>query len=93
MFTFLPRRCVAKRRCFAPAALYRPFGEQAEGVRSLSQFQALQDGEQELASLRELGLTEPEIQLWQRRDVPESAEKVKPAGDGGACSHPSRWRV
>uniref|UniRef100_A0A3Q3WV22 RNA-binding protein 41 n=1 Tax=Mola mola TaxID=94237 RepID=A0A3Q3WV22_MOLML len=77
-------RCVAKRRCFAPAALYRPFGEQAEGVRSLSQFQALQDGEQELASLRELGLTEPEIQLWQRRDVPESAEK----GTHGVCATP-----
>ncbi|KAI4813908.1 hypothetical protein KUCAC02_003129, partial [Chaenocephalus aceratus] len=36
-------RCVAKRKCFAPASLYRPFGQQAAGVRSLSQFQALQD--------------------------------------------------
>uniref|UniRef100_A0A1A7XGN7 RNA-binding protein 41 n=1 Tax=Iconisemion striatum TaxID=60296 RepID=A0A1A7XGN7_9TELE len=26
-------RCVAKRQCFAPAALYRPFGEQAAGRR------------------------------------------------------------
>ncbi|XP_041808352.1 RNA-binding protein 41 [Chelmon rostratus] len=68
-------RCVAKRQCFAPAALYRPFGEQAAGVRSLSQFQALQDGEKELASLRELGLTDTEIQLWQSRDAPEAAEK------------------
>ncbi len=50
-------------------------------MRSLSQFQALQDGEKELASLRELGLTDAEIQLWQSRDAPEAAEKVKPAGD------------
>ncbi|XP_037605622.1 RNA-binding protein 41 [Sebastes umbrosus] len=68
-------RCVAKRQCFAPAALYRPFGEQAAGVRSLSQFQALQDGEQELASLRELGLTDTEILQWRSRDVSEAAEK------------------
>ncbi|XP_051255877.1 RNA-binding protein 41 [Dicentrarchus labrax] len=69
-------RCVAKRQCFAPSALYRPFGEQAAGVRSLSQFQALQDGEQELASLRELGLTDTEIQLWQSRDAPEKSHGV-----------------
>lgn len=68
---------MAKRQCFAPAALYRPFGEQAAGVRSLSQFQALQDGEKELASLRELGLTDTEIQLWQSRDAQEATEKVK----------------
>ncbi|XP_030601605.1 RNA-binding protein 41 isoform X2 [Archocentrus centrarchus] len=76
-------RCVAKRQCFAPAALYRPFGEQAAGVKSLSQFQALQDGEKELASLRELGLTDAEIQLWQRRDAPETAEKSH-----GVCAAP-----
>ncbi len=73
----LSYRCVAKKQCFAPAALYRPFGEQAAGVRSLSQFQALQDGEKELASLRELGLTDTEIQLWQSRDAPQAAEKVE----------------
>ncbi|KAM7374001.1 hypothetical protein PAMP_006680 [Pampus punctatissimus] len=76
-------RCVAKRHCFAPAALYRPFGQQAAGVRSLSQFQALQDGEQELASLRELGLTDSEIQLWQSRDAPEAAEQ-----SNGVCAAP-----
>lgn len=43
-------------------------------MKSLSQFQALQDGEKELASLRELGLNDTEIQLWQSRDA---AEKVK----------------
>ncbi|XP_061754844.1 RNA-binding protein 41 [Nerophis ophidion] len=76
-------RCVAKKQCFAPAALYRPFGEQAAGVRSLSQFQALQDGEQELASLRELGLTEAEILLWQSRDHPEIPEQCH-----GVCAAP-----
>lgn len=76
-------RCVAKRQCFAPAALYRPFGEQAAGVRSLSQFQALQDGEQELASLRELGLTDAEIQLWQSRDASEPSEQGH-----GVCAAP-----
>ncbi|XP_064205620.1 RNA-binding protein 41 [Anguilla rostrata] len=65
-------RCVAKRKCFAPAALYKPFGDQAAGVKSLAQFQALQEGEQELASLRELGLTEPEMELWRSRDLPEA---------------------
>lgn len=70
-------RCVAKRQSFAPAAVYRPFGEQAAGVRSLSQFQALQDGEKELANLREQGLTDTEIQLWQNRHASESTEKVK----------------
>ncbi|KAJ8348455.1 hypothetical protein SKAU_G00270440 [Synaphobranchus kaupii] len=68
-------RCVAKRKCFAPAALYKPFGDQAAGVKSLSQFQALQDGEQELASLRELGLTEQEMELWRNRALPETSEK------------------
>uniref|UniRef100_A0A8C3ALD3 RNA-binding protein 41 n=1 Tax=Cyclopterus lumpus TaxID=8103 RepID=A0A8C3ALD3_CYCLU len=69
-------RCVAKRKCFAPAALYRPFGAQAAGVRSLSEFRALQDGETDLASLRELGLTETEILLWRSRDVPEKSHGV-----------------
>uniref|UniRef100_A0A667ZDT4 RNA-binding protein 41 n=1 Tax=Myripristis murdjan TaxID=586833 RepID=A0A667ZDT4_9TELE len=76
-------KCVAKRQCFAPAALYRPFGEQAAGVRSLSQFQALQDGEKELASLRELGLTDAEIQLWQSQDDPNATDKSR-----GVCVAP-----
>uniref|UniRef100_A0A3Q2CA39 RNA binding motif protein 41 n=1 Tax=Cyprinodon variegatus TaxID=28743 RepID=A0A3Q2CA39_CYPVA len=75
-------RCVAKKQCFAPAALYRPFGDQAAGVRSLSQFQALQDGEKELVGLRELGLTDAEIQLWQSRNAPDSGDK--PSGVGAA---------
>ncbi|CAM4671419.1 unnamed protein product [Leuciscus chuanchicus] len=76
-------RCVAKKKCFAPAAVYKPFGEQAAGVKSLSQFQALQDGDQELAALRELGLTEAEIELWRCRDQLESSWK-----DGGVCVAP-----
>ncbi|KAJ8266900.1 hypothetical protein GJAV_G00135940 [Gymnothorax javanicus] len=76
-------RCVAKRKCFAPAALYRPFGEQAAGVKSLAQFQALQEGDQELASLRELGLSEQEVQLWRTKDLPDEGGKR-----GGICADP-----
>lgn len=69
---------MAKKRSFGPAALYKPFGEQAAGVRSLAQFQALQDGEKEQAGLRELGLTDAEIELWRNRDVRESGgDKVR----------------
>lgn len=46
-------------------------------MRSLSQFQALQDGEQQLVSLRELGLTDAEIQLWLKRETSEQEEKVQ----------------
>lgn len=46
-------------------------------MRSLSQFQALQEGEQELVSLRDLGLTDAEIQLWLKRETPEQEEKVQ----------------
>lgn len=96
----LSHRCVAKRRCFAPAALYQPFGEQAAGVRSLSQFQALQDGEKELASLRDLGLTDTEIQLWQSREAPETTEKVQTCWRQTSSStqafcgflHPNTWK-
>uniref|UniRef100_A0A3P8VV92 RNA-binding protein 41 n=1 Tax=Cynoglossus semilaevis TaxID=244447 RepID=A0A3P8VV92_CYNSE len=77
------QRCLAKRQCFAPAALYRPFGDKAAGVRSLSQFQALQDGEKEVTSLQELGLTEAEIKLWQSRDAPDMEEKSH-----GVCAAP-----
>ncbi|MBN3278305.1 RBM41 protein, partial [Polyodon spathula] len=54
-------QCVAKKKCFASAALYKAFGEQASRVWSLTQFRSLQDGEKERASLRELGLGEVEI--------------------------------
>uniref|UniRef100_A0A669PV57 RNA-binding protein 41 n=1 Tax=Phasianus colchicus TaxID=9054 RepID=A0A669PV57_PHACC len=60
-------RCKSKRRCFAPAAFYRPFGEAAAGALSLSQFRELQESDKETAALRELGLSEPEIALWKNR--------------------------
>ncbi|XP_041076854.1 RNA-binding protein 41 isoform X2 [Polyodon spathula] len=78
-------QCVAKKRCFAPASLYKAFGEQASGVRSLTQFRSLQDGEKEQASLRELGLSEVEIELWQNRDIQGKVEKRRGLGvDPGA---------
>ncbi|XP_061863021.1 RNA-binding protein 41 [Colius striatus] len=61
-------QCKSKRRCFAPAAFYKPFGEEAAGALSLSQFQALQETDRQTASLRELGLSDAEILLWKNRD-------------------------
>uniref|UniRef100_A0A4X2L0V9 RNA-binding protein 41 n=1 Tax=Vombatus ursinus TaxID=29139 RepID=A0A4X2L0V9_VOMUR len=63
--------CVSKKQCFAPAALYKPFGEEAAGALSLSQFQALQKSDQEVASLRDLGLNDREIVLWKNRTSSE----------------------
>ncbi|XP_071425694.1 RNA-binding protein 41 [Pithys albifrons albifrons] len=60
-------QCKSKRRCFAPAAFYKPFGEEAAGALTLSQFQALQESNKETSSLRELGLSDSEIQLWKNR--------------------------
>ncbi|KFZ53123.1 RNA-binding protein 41, partial [Antrostomus carolinensis] len=61
-------QCKSKRRCFAPAAFYKPFGEEAAGALTLSQYQALQESNKETASLRELGLSDSEILLWKNRD-------------------------
>lgn len=72
-------RCKSKRRCFAPAAFYKPFGEEAAGALTLLQFQALQESNKETASLRELGLSDSEILLWKNR---ASTGKV-----GMLCSH------
>lgn len=63
----LAPRCKSKRRCFAPAAFYKPFGEEAAGALTLSQFQALQESDRETSSLRELGLSDSEILLWKNR--------------------------
>uniref|UniRef100_A0A8C5TS90 RNA-binding protein 41 n=1 Tax=Malurus cyaneus samueli TaxID=2593467 RepID=A0A8C5TS90_9PASS len=60
-------QCKSKRRCFAPAAFYKPFGEEAAGALTLSQFQALQESDKEISSLRELGLSDSEILLWKNR--------------------------
>ncbi|KAL2094702.1 hypothetical protein ACEWY4_009421 [Coilia grayii] len=81
-------RCFAKRQCFAPAAFYKPFGEQAAGVKSLSQFQALQNKDTELASMRELGLTDVEIQLWKTRNKPEAVSAASEKARG-VCMDPA----
>ncbi|XP_005527475.1 PREDICTED: RNA-binding protein 41 isoform X1 [Pseudopodoces humilis] len=60
-------QCKSKRRCFAPAAFYKPFGEEAAGALTLSQFQALQESDKETSSLRELGLSDSEILLWKNQ--------------------------
>ncbi|KFQ35711.1 RNA-binding protein 41, partial [Mesitornis unicolor] len=60
-------QCKSKRRCFGPAAFYKPFGEEAAGALTLSQFQALQESNKETASLRELGLSDSEILLWKNQ--------------------------
>ncbi|RMB98302.1 hypothetical protein DUI87_25207 [Hirundo rustica rustica] len=74
-------QCKSKRRCFAPAAFYKPFGEEAAGALTLSQFQALQESDKETSSLRELGLSDSEILLWKNQ---ASARKV-----GVLCSRGS----
>ncbi|TRZ06729.1 hypothetical protein HGM15179_020378, partial [Zosterops borbonicus] len=72
-------QCKSKRRCFAPAAFYKPFGEEAAGALTLSQFQALQESDKETSSLRELGLSDLEILLWKNR-----ASASKGSGLGAA---------
>ncbi|KGL78704.1 RNA-binding protein 41, partial [Tinamus guttatus] len=72
-------QCKSKRKCFAPAAFYKPFGEEAAGALSLSQFQALQESDKETASLRELGLSDAEILLWKNQ-----ASTEKGSGLGAA---------
>ncbi|KFQ65007.1 RNA-binding protein 41, partial [Pelecanus crispus] len=73
-------QCKSKRRCFAPAAYYKPFGEEAAGALTLSQFQALQESNKEIASLRELGLSDSEILLWKNQ---ASTGKLAEAGTAG----------
>ncbi|XP_070616229.1 RNA-binding protein 41 [Erythrolamprus reginae] len=60
-------QCVAKRRRFGPATVYRPFGEEAAGARTLPEFRALQESSGEAASLQEQGLSDAEIRLWRRQ--------------------------
>uniref|UniRef100_A0A8C3DRY1 RNA-binding protein 41 n=1 Tax=Corvus moneduloides TaxID=1196302 RepID=A0A8C3DRY1_CORMO len=72
-------QCKSKRRCFAPAAFYKPFGEEAAGALTLSQFQALQESDKETSSLRELGLSDSEILLWKNQ-----ASASKGSGLGAA---------
>lgn len=66
-------RCVSKKESFAPGTMYKPFGKEAAGTMTLSQFQTLHEKDQETASLRELGLNETEILIWKSH---VSGEKV-----------------
>ncbi|KAM3827335.1 RNA-binding protein 41 isoform 2-T2 [Vipera latastei] len=74
-------QCVAKRHRFAPATVYRPFGEEAAGARTLPEFRALQESSGEAASLQELGLSDAEVRLWRQR-----AQKVAGRGLRGRPS-------
>ncbi|XP_053442677.1 RNA-binding protein 41-like [Nycticebus coucang] len=56
--------CMSKKESFAPGTVYKPFGKEAAGTVTLSQFQTLHEKDQETASLRELGLNETEILIW-----------------------------
>nr|XP_014983412.2 RNA-binding protein 41 isoform X2 [Macaca mulatta] len=56
--------CMSKKESFAPGTMYKPFGKEAAGTMTLSQFQTLHEKDQETASLRELGLNETEILIW-----------------------------
>lgn len=56
--------------------MYKPFGKEAAGTMTLSQFQTLHEKDQETASLRELGLSETEILIWKSH---VSGEKVSGA--------------
>nr|XP_034963715.1 RNA-binding protein 41 [Zootoca vivipara] len=72
-------QCVSKRRCFAPAALYKPFGEEAAGTCTLPQFQALQESSKEAAALRELGLSDAEIQFWKSHALADKSPSLRAA--------------
>ncbi|XP_010130003.1 PREDICTED: RNA-binding protein 41, partial [Buceros rhinoceros silvestris] len=88
-------QCKSKRRCFAPAAFYKPFGEEAAGALTLSQFQALQESNKETASLQELGLSDSEILLWKNRTSTGkgSCEMVYEShADVSACSQAGMQR-
>lgn len=69
-------RCVSKKESFAPGTMYKPFGKEAAGTMTLSQFQTLHEKDQETAALRELGLNETEILIWKSH---VSGEKVSGA--------------
>lgn len=67
---------MSKKESFAPGTMYKPFGKEAAGTMTLSQFQTLHEKDQETASLRELGLNETEILIWKSH---VSGEKVSGA--------------
>ncbi|XP_063457648.1 RNA-binding protein 41 isoform X12 [Pan paniscus] len=69
--------CMSKRESFAPGTMYKPFGKEAAGTMTLSQFQTLHEKDQETASLRELGLNETEILIWKSHVSGEKKTKLR----------------
>ncbi|XP_019573265.1 RNA-binding protein 41 isoform X1 [Rhinolophus sinicus] len=69
--------CVSKKESFAPGTMYKPFGKEAAGTMTLSQFQILHEKDQETASLRELGLNETEILIWKSHVSGEKRTKLR----------------
>ncbi|XP_037677323.1 RNA-binding protein 41 isoform X3 [Choloepus didactylus] len=69
--------CVSKKESFAPGTMYKPFGKEAAGTMTLSQFQTLHEKDQETASLRELGLNETEILIWKSHVSGEKKTRLR----------------
>ncbi|CAD7682526.1 unnamed protein product [Nyctereutes procyonoides] len=69
--------CVSKKESFAPGTMYKPFGKEAAGTMTLSQFQTLHQKDQETASLRELGLNETEILIWKSHVSGEKRTRLR----------------
>ncbi|XP_057574759.1 RNA-binding protein 41 isoform X3 [Hippopotamus amphibius kiboko] len=69
--------CVSKKDSFAPGTMYKPFGKEAAGTMTLSQFQTLHEKDQETASLRELGLNEAEILIWKSHVSGEKRTRLR----------------
>ncbi|XP_019517048.1 PREDICTED: RNA-binding protein 41 isoform X3 [Hipposideros armiger] len=57
--------------------MYKPFGKEAAGTMTLSQFQILHEKDQETASLRELGLNETEILIWKSHVSGEKRTRLR----------------
>ncbi|XP_042638418.1 RNA-binding protein 41 [Orycteropus afer afer] len=71
------QECVSKKESFAPGTMYKPFGKEAAGTMTLSQFQTLHEKDQETASLRELGLNETEILIWKNHVSGEKSTRLR----------------
>uniref|UniRef100_A0A8I4A5A4 RNA binding motif protein 41 n=1 Tax=Callithrix jacchus TaxID=9483 RepID=A0A8I4A5A4_CALJA len=69
--------CMSKKESFAPGTIYKPFGKEAAGTMTLSQFQTLHEKDQETASLRELGLNETEILTWKSHVTGEKKTRLR----------------
>lgn len=65
-----------RKRALLLVAMYKPFGKEAAGTMTLSQFQTLHEKDQETASSGNWGLNETEILIWKSH---VSGEKVSGA--------------